>query len=102
MPPGQFPYACGVSQVSRHTRHAIPHLRFRGAKRIGPLAFEFEDLGELRPRAVVGQHTTHSDRSLVETPVSFLHGPSRAKIVGQSRGARQLAMGLEEHVDLLA
>ncbi len=98
----QFQYSFGVGQVSRQTCHTITHLRFDGAKRIDPLAFQFEDLSQFRPRAVIGQHTTHADHSHIFAPVSFLHGTSGAKIVGQSRGASQLAMRLEEHFDLLS
>ncbi len=54
MPSGQFQSSCGVSQTIRQTRHAIAHLRFRDAKRIGALAFQFEHLRQFGPRAVVG------------------------------------------------
>src|SRR6266567_3951411 len=94
--------ASGVGQGSRQTCHTITHLRFGGTKGIGTLAFQFEHLSQFRPRAVVGQHTTYRDHSHIFAPMSFLHGTSGAKIVGQSRGASQLAMGLEEHFDLLS
>jgi hypothetical protein len=71
----------------------------QGCCRVG---FPFEDLSQFRPRAVVGQQTTHGDRSHIFAPVSFLHRTSRAKIVGRSRGASKLAMRLEEHFDLLS
>ena len=98
----QCQYSFGIGQVSRQTCHTITHLRFEGAKRIGPLAFQFEDLSQLGPRAVIGQHTTHGDHSHIFAPVSFLHRTSGAKIVGQSRGASKLAMRLEERFDLLS
>jgi hypothetical protein len=90
----------GPGDMCRQAGHAIAHLCFDGAKPIGSLAFAFEHLRQFRPGTVSGKLVTSGDRAPVQAAVSFLYGASRAKIVGRCRGASELSMGLEEHVDV--
>jgi len=56
--------------MSRQTRHAIAHFGLRSAQRIGPLAFQFEHLYQLRTRTVVGKQATHGEGALFHSPMS--------------------------------
>src|SRR6266567_6918663 len=48
MPSAQRQETFGVGQVRRQARHPIADLRCGDTKRIGPLAFQFEDLSQFR------------------------------------------------------
>src|SRR6266851_1085119 len=82
--------------------HALAHLRFAPPKGIGPLIFEFEDLSEVRPGAVISEHAAHDDASLFQASMSFFYCAGATKIGGECGGSRQQTLGLEEHSNVLS
>jgi hypothetical protein len=91
-----------MSHVGGQTGDPVPDLCFGHSKSIGALGFQFEDLSQFRPGAVISSHAAHGNRPFFPTSVTLLHRADGAEIGGRSRSASQFAMRLKEHLNVFA
>lgn len=71
MPSGQVQYACGMSHLGGQTGDPVAKLCCGHSQGIGPLAFQFADLSQFWPGAVLSSHAAHGDAPLFQASVSF-------------------------------